>query len=162
MSDWSPATGDAHRDALIREIFEIREELRSRFVTLLEPMAFPPDLTMRQLHVLLSIANTDGLTVHELGARFGIAAPTASGLIDRLVDKGLVTKLPDPSDRRIRRLELTDAGHETLTQLDSAFSRILGESISRLERDELTTLRDYSAMLLKAADRFQDEAGQVP
>jgi DNA-binding MarR family transcriptional regulator len=162
MSDWSPATGDPRSDALIREIFELRQQLRARFISLLEPMAFPPDLTMRQMHVLLTIANTDGLTMYEFGERFGISKPTATGLIDRLVDKGLVQKLRDPSDRRVRRLTLTDAGRDTLNQLDSAFSRVLGESISRLERDELTTLRDYASLLLEAAERVRDLSDSPP
>lgn len=141
---------------MIREIFELRQQLRARFISLLEPMAFPPDLTMRQMHVLLTIANTDGLKMNELGDRFGVSKPTATGLIDRLADRGLVKKLRDPDDRRVRRLQLTDAGRDTLSQLDSAFSRVLGEAVSLLDRDELTTLRDYSALLLKAADRIRE------
>ena len=44
-----------------------------------------------------------------------------------------------------------------LEKLDSSFSRIMGESISRLDTQELSTLRDYSALLLKAAERQRDE-----
>lgn len=119
--------------------------------------SLPPDLTMRQLHVLLTIAHADGMTVHQLSEMFDISTPTASGLVDRLADKELVAKVPDRTDRRVRRLELTDKGLETLSQLDSHFSRMMGEAISQLNHEELIVMRDYSALLLDAARRLVDD-----
>ena len=153
MSDWSPATGDAKRDVLIGEVLGLREELRARFAPLMTGTSLPPDLTMRQLHVLLTIANVDGITVHELSERFDISTPTASGLVDRLADKSLITKVADVADRRVRHLEMTQKGIDTLSQLDSHFSRMIGEAMSQLTHEELIAMRDYSALLLEGARR---------
>lgn len=153
MSDWSPTTGDAERDVLIQEVLALREELRARFAPLMTGTSLPPDLTMRQLHVLLTIANVDGVTVHELSERFDISTPTASGLVDRLADKSLIIKVADESDRRIRRLEMTQKGIDTLSQLDSHFSRMIGEAMSQLSQDELIAMREYSELLLEGARR---------
>ena len=46
----------ATRAALTREILELNEQIRLQCFELAGPMAFPPDLTMRQLHVLVARA----------------------------------------------------------------------------------------------------------
>ena len=56
----------ATRDAVTREIFEVNEQIRLQSFELVGPMAFPPDLTMRQLHVLVAASREEGVTVHEL------------------------------------------------------------------------------------------------
>lgn len=43
-----------------------------------------------------------------------ITGPSATLIIDRLVDKGELVRAEDPDDRRVVRLSLTDAGKKTL------------------------------------------------
>jgi DNA-binding MarR family transcriptional regulator len=54
---------------------------------------------------------------------------------------GLIEPLPSPTDRRKRLASLTDAGHDTRTQL----ANCVGErrpTFSELSLDDLTTFRD--------------------
>ena len=143
----------ATRDALCRQIVELNEQIRIQSFALVGPMAFPPDLTMRQLHVMLAAAQPDGVTVHELAEALGTSAPTASGLVNRLAAKGLVTRVEDTDDRRVRHVRLTESGQDTLTQLDSAYDRLLGEMLDLLSDDELTQYRDGSELMLDMIDR---------
>ncbi|HJR90325.1 MAG TPA: MarR family transcriptional regulator, partial [Aeromicrobium sp.] len=121
------------RDALTREIFELNEQIRLQCFELAGPMAFPPDLTMRQLHVLVAASQPEGVTVHELADALQTSDPTASGLVNRLADKGLVVRVEDDADRRVRHVQLTEAGEETLSELDSAYERLLAEMVDLLD-----------------------------
>jgi DNA-binding MarR family transcriptional regulator len=143
----------ATRDAVTREIFEVNEQIRLQSFELVGPMAFPPDLTMRQLHVLVAASRQEGVTVQELAEALTTSAPTASGLVNRLADKGLVTRVEDEVDRRVRHVRLTEAGQETLTALDSAYERLLGEIVDLLDADELKAFRDNSLMTLDLIGR---------
>lgn len=143
----------ATRAALTREVLELNEQIRLQCFELAGPMAFPPDLTMRQLHVLVAASQPEGVTVHELAEALGTSAPTASGLVNRLAVKGLVTRVEDDADRRVRHVRLTEEGQETLTAMDSAYELFLGELVDLLDADELAAFRDNSLMMLDMIER---------
>jgi len=143
----------ATRDALTREILELNEQIRLQCFELAGPMAFPLDLTMRQLHVLVAASQPEGVTVHELADALGTSPPTASGLVNRLAAKGLVTRVEDDADRRVRHVQLTEQGQETLTALDSTYEHLLGEMVDLLDDDELAMFRDNSQMMLDMVER---------
>ncbi len=146
----------ATRDALTREILELNERIRLQCFELAGPMAFPPDLTMRQLHVLVAASQSEGVTVHELANALGTSAPTASGLVNRLAAKGLVTRVEDDADRRVRHVQLTEKGQETLNVLDSTYEHLLGEMVNLLDADELSMFRDNSRMMLDMVERTRE------
>jgi len=68
------------------------------------------DLTVPQADVVFTLGNTDGLTFKEIGEKTLITKGTLTGVIDRLEDKGLVSRVPCPEDRRCMRVTLTDEG----------------------------------------------------
>lgn len=143
----------ATRAALTREVLELNEQIRLQCFELAGPMAFPPDLTMRQLHVLVAASQPEGVTLHELAEALGTSAPTASGLVNRLAVKGLVTRVEDDADRRVRHVRLTEEGQETLTAMDSAYELFLAELVDLLDADELAVFRDSSLMMLDMIER---------
>ncbi|NED64068.1 MarR family transcriptional regulator, partial [Streptomyces sp. SID10244] len=46
----------------------------------------------------------------DLARRLGIDAPATSGIVNDLVDRGLVTREPHPTDRRYKVVTITDEG----------------------------------------------------
>lgn len=144
---------DPERAALVQELFEINSKVHDQAVGLVGPMPVPPDLTMQQVRVLGHIAKDPGIAGHEIGERLGVSAPTASGLIDRLAEKGLITRVDDPDDRRVRRLHATELGLDVIRQMDSMFGRALGVAIQLLSLEELELLRRGSLAMLGALER---------
>jgi len=148
---------DAERAAVAQELFETNSRVHDRAVGLAGPMPLPPDLTMQQVRVLSHITKDRGITGHELGDRLGVSAPTASGLIDRLVEKGLVTRVDDAVDRRVRRLHPTRLGLDVIRQMDSMFGRALGVVLQRLSLEDLQLLLRGAQAMLDALDRARAE-----
>ena len=153
---------DGERAAVVQELFELNSRVHDRAVGLVGPMPLPPDLTMQQVRVLSHIAKDPGITGHELGDRLSVSAPTASGLIDRLVEKGLIIRVDDPDDRRVRRLHPTELGLDVIRQMDSMFGRALGVVIERLSLEDLQLLLRGSQAMLNALDRAHEEQGEGP
>jgi DNA-binding MarR family transcriptional regulator len=154
LSQTPPFPGlDPERAAVVQELFEINSRVHDRAVGLVGPMPLPPDLTMQQVRVLSHITKDPGITGHELGDRLGVSAPTASGLIDRLVEKGLVTRVDDSEDRRVRRLHPTELGIDVIRQMDSMFGRALGVAIQLLSLDDLDLLVRGAKAMLDALER---------
>ncbi|HEX5503294.1 MAG TPA: MarR family transcriptional regulator [Thermomicrobiales bacterium] len=75
----------------------------------------PLDLTARQAAVIRALAARPGLGLGAIAEAVGADQPTASALVDRLVERGLVARAADPSDRRRTCLRLTPAA-ETLAE----------------------------------------------
>ena len=149
---------DPERSAILAEIFELNSQVHDRAMGLVGPMPMPPDLTMQQVRVLGQIVKKPGIAGHELGELMQISAPTASGLIDRLVEKGLVARLDDPDDRRVRRLRPTEDGMDVIRQMDSMFGRAMGATITLLSLDDLELIRQSTLVMLRAMERATEQA----
>ena len=78
---------------------------------------------------------------------------TMSGLVDRLVEHGMVKRRDDPADRRIRRLSVTPAGSATLRSLVSSSNSMPPQVLAQLADDDLRAL----VQGLLALDRVMDE-----
>lgn len=102
-------------------------------------------LTMQQAHALVTLKRApDGsLTLKELEEHFCAAQSTVAGLVARLEKKGLVEGYADPSDKRVKRVRLTDAGlsmNETCRQDVVASEKRLVSQLTEEEKASFLTL----------------------
>ena len=84
-------------------------------------------MTVAQAATLEALAG-GGLRLGELGRRLGISPSTLSRNLDRLEERGLVDRAPDPGDRRALRAELTVAGERaaaSVREQEAEFARIV-------------------------------------
>jgi len=66
-------------------------------------------ITVPQSRILAELRRCDGLTQTELADHVMMEKAPLGRIIDRMEEIGLVTRRPDPADRRVRRVYLTDA-----------------------------------------------------
>ncbi len=74
-------------------------------------------------------------------------APNLTFLVNQLVDRGLVTRATDPSDRRSRVLTLTSRGREVREELVSTMLQVTPFAV--LDPSELSQL---AALLTRVTD----------
>lgn len=80
-----------------------------------------------RFHVLMHLYEMEeaGLTPRELAERAAVTPAAMTGLLDTLVEAGLVRRVKDPLDRRTYRVHITDHGHRFLKKmLPDHFSRM--------------------------------------
>jgi MarR family transcriptional regulator, temperature-dependent positive regulator of motility len=103
----------------------------------------PQDLSPLQFGMLASIQDQPGLDQRRLADRMGIDTVSAHHHIEFLEERGLVTRVVDPKDRRSRILKLTKRGLTLRERLRSgiidAHDRVLS-SLSRSEQDTFLRL----------------------
>lgn len=70
------------------------------------------NLTLAQNRLLMILYRQEQhtATLKELEGLFHVSQPTVVGLADRLEAKGFVTRCPDPCDRRVKHVRLTEEG----------------------------------------------------
>ncbi|WP_067458283.1 MarR family winged helix-turn-helix transcriptional regulator [Actinomadura macra] len=81
-------------------------------------------LTPQQAQLLTTVAPQE-LTHGELASRLHCDKTNITGLVDRLVRRGLVRRQPDPVDRRAVKVSLTDQGTELVTRFRESVSTAL-------------------------------------
>lgn len=109
----------------------------------------------QRVRVVLGVNNTDfavlqyldrvqrrggASRVGDIAARFGVSSGSATEIVHRLTNAGLVHRVPHPSDARVRRLALTDSASDRLeeivgsvrTQLDALLDTIPAREEARL------------------------------
>lgn len=104
----------------------------------------PYDLTPHQWRCLRVLQHNDGgVRAKDLADRLHIAPRSVTEVVDQLESKGIVTRGPDPTDRRAVRIELTPDGRE-LSDAVHALRRERSEeyfaALDEEERDELARL----------------------
>jgi DNA-binding MarR family transcriptional regulator len=103
----------------------------------------PQDLSPLQFGLLASIQDQPGLDQRRLADRMGIDTVSAHHHIEFLEERGLVTRVTDPKDRRSRILKLTKRGLTLRERLRpgiiDAHDRVLS-SLSRSEQDTFLRL----------------------
>ena len=93
------------------------------------------EASMREYDVLYTLSKCpEPIRLSELNRHVLLSQPALSRLVDRLVERGLVVRQPDPSDRRGVRLSLTCSGRALQRQIGSRHAR----GVSRAMRAALT------------------------
>ena len=103
------------------------------------------DLSMREYDVLYSLAKRpEPVRLGELHRHVLLSQPALSRMVDRLVERGLVQRCPDPADRRGVRLALTGTGRDRQRAVGRRHARSVARAVSAAlnaeELDQLATI----------------------
>jgi DNA-binding MarR family transcriptional regulator len=99
----------------------------------------PDGLSLSQLNLVRPLGETGARPVGELAELAGVAAPTATRMLDCLEREGLVTRAHAIHDRRVVTVGLTATGERVLAdKIDAvrARQRELFEELSPAEREQ--------------------------
>ncbi len=84
----------------------------------------PYGLTDTQFNVLMLLkdhADHGRINQTELGRMLLVNRSNITGIVDRMERDGMVKRLPDPSDRRVNWIEMTEAGADVLAKARKAY-----------------------------------------
>jgi len=98
------------------------------------------DITAPQLIVLASVANKEADSAAGLCKSISYDPGAMTRMIDRLEQKGLVRRVPNPDDRRAMNLELTSAGKALYPQLLQAKETVQAQFLRGFGKAEVQTL----------------------
>jgi DNA-binding MarR family transcriptional regulator len=103
----------------------------------------PHGVTRSQWWVLSNLSRHDGMMQTELAGMLDVGKVTVGGLVERLEQAGWVERRPDASDRRAKRVYLTDRAQRVLAEIRQAgddMNQMAFDGLSRQDRRELFRL----------------------
>jgi DNA-binding MarR family transcriptional regulator len=109
------------------------------------------ELTLPQVHLLEPLDGGASARIGELAEAAGVAAPTASRMVDSLEREGIVARSPAQGDRRATAVVLTEAGRglyrRKRAEMQAKRNEIFG-SLSESEREQAAHLLGRMAELI--------------
>lgn len=107
-----------------------------------------PDLSPHDARALRVVGHHGPTRLGVVAEHLRIAPRSATDVVDRLEERGLVARSPDPDDRRAMTVSLTELGAAVLAEADKARREGAAEFFGVLSEDE----RDSLAGLLGRLD----------
>jgi DNA-binding MarR family transcriptional regulator len=84
----------------------------------------------------------DGMRLTRLAELASITKQSAGEIVDDLVDRGYVSRVPDPADRRAKLICLTERGQQAQTFAFGLFAEVERRWMDRYGRDRIAELRE--------------------
>lgn len=128
----------------------------------MEPRFSSSGLSSAQWGVLrvLIISEEEGkaeLMPSELSQKLIVRPPSITGVLDRLQRQGLITRRASQTDRRVKRVRLTDAGRQLVTEARERYTPHIKELFAGLNK---TQQRDLHRLLGTLTDHLQNLAAE--
>jgi DNA-binding MarR family transcriptional regulator len=143
---------------LLKAIYEMPGHLVRRFqqvavaVFQAEASEAGSDLTPVQYAALVTLIENPGIDQATLAGMIAYDRTTIGGVVDRLVQKGLVQREVSDRDRRARSLRVTAEGEATVRALEPAVERAQKLMMRGLSEDETQLLLTLLRKALGAAN----------
>jgi DNA-binding MarR family transcriptional regulator len=115
------------------------------------------DLSMKEYDVLYTLSKCPNpIRLSELNRHVLLSQPALSRMVDRLAERGLVSRATDPRDGRGVRLALTEAGHAVQRRIGRRHGRSVAQAMfAALTPQELRQLEEICGKLAATAVRSE-------
>jgi len=97
-------------------------------------------ISMAQLHILYTLQRAGEMPMSRLADVLNVSLSNATGLIDRIEERGFVERTRVPEDRRIVMIRVTEAGRRMLDEVDAVSADLLRTVFGRIGRSQLAAV----------------------
>ena len=146
---------------MVRHILELAENIYRALNPALPLEWLSADLTVAQLRVLLVLFTDGPSRMSSIASYLGIALSTATGIVDNLVKKGLVSRGAAPDDRRLVICELSPQGRELVSNLWQLSRFQIERLLVGLTPVQLDKAAEVAELLLANVRRQEAAEGQA-
>jgi DNA-binding MarR family transcriptional regulator len=114
-------------------------------------------LTLTQLRSLFLITSKGSTNFRKLAGALEVTPSNVTGIVNRLVEQGLVSRTENPEDRREMTLQATDKGKALVANLKEAGIKRMSQVLSLLSLEELSALIRGLSAFIKVADSYKGQ-----
>jgi DNA-binding MarR family transcriptional regulator len=142
---------DSH-DHLAEELAEIATQLQRSFLIELSTEVNRGNISIPQYTLLGFLHQSPGLNMSQLSELMRHTTPATTGLVDRLVEAGLVERFGHPKDRRQVLVRISDKGRELVEGMKRGITRNIMEIFKDLNHEDLEAwVRIYRTILRRCS-----------
>ena len=146
---------DAGKEALVEEMGDLVQRMYAQCRSESTEGWTELELTMPQLHTM-ALLSQGPQRMGVIAWRLNSSQSAATSMIDRLVDKDLVVRVPDKDDRRVVACQLTGTGREEMERLWRINRMRIAKMADYLTIEELRRVVEAMELLCLAGQRAQE------
>ncbi len=109
-------------------------------------------ITLSQCHALVEIGRAGSISLNELADLLNIENSSMSRTVNNLVNRELVIRMINPSDRRYVTISLTGAGKELFLSIEGRMQQYYSQIYERLPEDNKDQILKSLEILVSAID----------
>jgi len=143
----------------VQALQEKLEELERAITPIIPHDWLTTDLTMPQLKVMVILWREGPARMSELASGLAVTLATATGVVDRLVDKGYVAREGLPGDRRVVICRLSPEGEEFMKALWLSGRVQIGRILEVMTPEQLKIVAQGTEVFIDAAKKLQAASG---
>ncbi len=115
-----------------REITQTVDLIQSRMMSGIAEDPKWPALTPRQFTLVVRVRNKGGISIKDLADELGVTASSASTMVDRLVDAGILTREQNPADRREVIIRVSAKFEKQIEPVERCVLRFLADLLEKI------------------------------
>jgi DNA-binding MarR family transcriptional regulator len=115
------------------------------------------NLSIGQLKSLFFISNRGTTSLGKLAEALKVTPTNTTGIVDRLLKRGLITRTENPEDRRMLMLRMTPAGEELVQGLRQKREERMSEIFNRLSREEADNVAKALKLMVNAIEETRQD-----
>ncbi|WHY77249.1 MarR family transcriptional regulator [Neobacillus sp. WH10] len=119
----------------LRELFQVFSR-RFGFLNKDCCQACGHNISLVQSHILYEVEHQNHPSMQQVAERLGTDITTFSRQVQSLIKINLISKTPDPKDRRISILSLTEEGKEVAENINQQMNQYLDDVFSNMSKEE--------------------------
>jgi len=125
---------------------ELRENFRTGF-----------DTTLPRFDVMAALYRVEpGLKMSELSSVLRVSNGNVTGIVDRLVDDGIIVRVPVDNDRRATTVRLTEAGREQFEFMATSHEGWIDSLLDGIDVSEVQHLSDQLECIARKSTKGED------
>ena len=118
-------------------------------------------VSMSQMHVLWLLQHHGEMPMSKLAVLLDVSLSNATGIIDRMAERGLVERVRVEDDRRVVLVRPAEAGRQAISQIESSKRDRMRAVIGRLPASERPIVLSALRSLRRALSAEVDSAGAI-
>jgi len=140
------------KERLVEGILQLADKLFRKLFPTVPDELLSMDITLPQFKIILLLFFHGSLRMSDIAAQLAVTLPTATSLVDRLVERDYVLRESRLSDRRVVLCHLSEKGRKSINRIWETASARSRELLGSLDENRLKMLGDVLETMLENAD----------
>lgn len=140
------------RAELVEYILQLSEKTFRELFPILPTEWLKLDITMPQLKVVLLLYMTGSVRMGDIASALGVSLATATGVVDRLVERDIVQRESQPEDRRVVLCRLSEKGQKMIGGLWQLSRDSIKELLGAIDSAKLGLVTEALEAIAQASE----------
>jgi len=148
------------RQEIVEDILKLADKLFRQLLPAVPKEMLELDITMPQFKIMIILFVRGAIRMSDLASGLGITLATATGLVDRLVEREFVVRESLSDDRRVVLCRLSEAGRKTISKIWVTAGQRCRELLETMDTEKLLMFTDVLSTMLESAE-YESQKNQI-